>query len=83
MPRSLWQWTLRTTLLDAANVLLQVRDGGGVLRGDGVADRVGNVDRGGAGLDDALDDLGEEVEFGAGGVLGREFDVLDGIPWPA
>ena len=42
----------------------------------GVADGVGNVHRRGAGLDGRLDDLGEEVQLGAGGVLGRELDVL-------
>ena len=67
-------------LVDAADVLFEMGDGGGVLAGHGVADGVGDVDRGGAGLDDALDDLGEEVELGAGGVFGRELDVVaDGL----
>ena len=44
--------------------------------GHGVADGVGDVDRGGAGLDGLLDDLGEEIELGAGGVFGRELDVV-------
>ena len=58
--------------------------------GHGVADRVGNVDRRGAGLDGRLDDLGEEIQLGAGGVLGRELDVvavalgpLDALDGPA
>ena len=42
----------------------------------GVADRVGDVDRRGPGVDGRLDDLAEEVELGAGGVLGRELDVV-------
>jgi len=63
-------------LVDAAHVLFQVGDGGSVLAGHGIADRVGNVDGGGAGLDGALDHLGQEVQLGAGGVLGRELDVL-------
>src|SRR5262249_22753951 len=63
-------------LVDAADVLLQVGDGRGVLAGDGVADRVGDVDGGGAGLDGLLDHLGQEVQLGASGVLGRELDVL-------
>ena len=67
-------------LVDAANVLFEMRDGGGVLARHGVADGVGDVDRRGAGFDDALDDLGEEVELGAGGVFRRELDVVaDGL----
>ena len=69
-----------------------------VLVGHGVADGVGDVDGGGAGLDGRFDDLAEEVELGAGGVFGRELDVvavadgplhaLDGParrspPWPS
>ena len=70
-------------LVDAADVLLQMADGGGVLARHRVADRVGDVDRGGAGLDGPLDDLGQEVQLGAGGVLGRELDVLDSNSWRA
>ncbi len=57
-------------LVDAADILLEVANGRGVLLGDGVADGVGNVDRGGAGGDGLFDDLGEEIELGAGGILG-------------
>ncbi len=49
----------------------------------GVADRVGNVDRGGPGGDGRLDHLAEEVGLGAGGVLGRELDVVAVARWPA
>ena len=45
------------------------------LRRDGVADGVGDVDRGGAGLDDGLVDLHQEVEVGAARVLGAELDL--------
>ena len=71
--------------IDAANVLFEMGDGGGVLAGHGVADRVGDVDGGGADLDDALDDLGEEVQLGAGGVFRRELDVIADGParWTA
>ena len=55
---------------------LQRADHAGVLRGHGVADGVGDVDRRRAGLDRRLDDLAEEVELGAGGVLGGELDVV-------
>ncbi len=69
-------------LVDAADVLAQVTDGGRVLLGHRIADRVGDVDRGGARLDDALDDLGEEIQFGACGVFGRELDIVAIAPGP-
>ena len=47
-----------------------------VVRRRGVADRVGNVDRRRAGGDRRLDHLAEEIGLGAGGVLGRELDVV-------
>src|SRR2546425_10887196 len=43
---------------------------------DGVADRVGNVDRARAGIDAGLEDVAHVVEVGARGVLRRELDVL-------
>src|SRR5262249_42244106 len=62
----------------------------GVLAGHGVADRVGDIDGGGAGLDGLLDHLGQEIQLGAGGVLGGELDVgavtlgaLDALDGPA
>ena len=42
----------------------------------GVADGVGDVHRGRPGGDRRLDDLAQEVVFGAGGVLRRELDVV-------
>ncbi len=48
----------------------------------GVADGVGNIDRGGAGLDRGLDAAAEEIEFGAGAVLARPFDVVGVIARP-
>ena len=47
-----------------------------VLVGSGVADGIGNIERGGAGVDHGLEDLAEEAGVGAGGVLGRELDVI-------
>ena len=47
-----------------------------VLGGRGVADGVGNVDGRGAGLHGDVDHLDEEVEVGAGAVLGGELDVV-------
>ncbi len=54
----------------------QHAESGSVLFGRGVADGVGDVDRGGTGLDGNADDLDEEVGIGAGGVFGGEFDVV-------
>src|SRR5205823_5697674 len=61
-------------VVDALDLFLEVTDGGGVLTGHGVADRVGDVDGRGAGGDGLFDDFGEEVQLGAGCVFGREFD---------
>jgi hypothetical protein len=63
-------------VIDAAHVLAQVPEQLREFVRDRVADRVRDVDGGGAGLDDRLDDLGQELELGARGVLGRELDVL-------
>ena len=45
------------------------------LRWDGVADRVGDVDRGGTGVDDRLVDAQQELRVGARGILGGELDL--------
>ena len=50
------------------------------LVGRRVADRIGQVDRRRARLDDRLDDAAEEVEVAARGVLGRELDVVGVVP---
>ena len=42
----------------------------------GVADGVGNVDRRGAGVDGGFDHLAQKIDFGAGGILGRELDIV-------
>ena len=61
---------------------LSVRITAGVLGGRGVADGVGDVDGRRAGLDGRLDDLAEEVELGAGGVLGAETRCRGNSSWP-
>jgi hypothetical protein len=61
--------------VDPADLLFQVPHDGRVVGGHGVPDRVGDVERGGPGLDHALDDFGQEVELGAGRVLRRELHV--------
>lgn len=43
----------------------------------GEADRVGQIDRGGAGGDRHAGDLGQEIFFGAGCILGRKFHIVD------
>ena len=82
-PRSLWQWTLRTTLSMPRTCFFRWRMAAAYWLGHRVADGVGDVDRGGAGFDGLFDDLGEEIEFGAGGVFGRELDVVAHSPWRA
>ena len=48
--------------------------------GDGVADGVGNVQRGGADFDDGFEHLEQEFRVGAGCVFGREFNVVAECP---
>ena len=61
--------------VDVADLGHEHRDHLAVLRRDGVADGVRHVDRGGAGVDDGLDHLAEEVRLRAGSVFGAELDV--------
>ena len=63
---------LRAQFLDAA-------DEGAVLLGQGVADRVRQVDRGRAGPDRLAADEREELELGARRVLGRELDLVGAL----
>jgi len=65
--------------LDATHPAAQVQDEPGELGGDRVADRVGNVDRGGSSLDHLLHDLAEEVGLRAGGVLRRVLHVVEAL----
>ena len=63
--------------VDAGDASADVAEHSGVVVGDAVADGVGEVEGGGSGLDGDLADLDEKVGVGAGGVLGRELDVVD------
>ena len=63
-------------LVDIRHVLLEVRDDSIKMRRHRVADGVGDVDRRRAGVDRFFDDFGKEIEFRAGGVFRREFDVV-------
>ena len=64
-------------VFDAGDAGADGAEDGVVLGGGGVADGVGDVDGGGAGLDGDGDHLDEEVEVGAGAVFGGELDVVD------
>ena len=64
-------------VFDAAHVLHEVLDALAELVGQAVAGGVGDVHDGGAGLDNGLDDLGEERVISAACVLGVELHVLD------
>ena len=75
MPRSLWQWTLMTASPMLGTRLQRVRITRPMWAGRGVADRVGDVDRGRPGPNRRLHDLAEEILFRPGGVFRREFDV--------
>ncbi len=63
-------------LVDARHVLAQVAEQLAEFVRHRVADRVRNVDGGGAGLDGRRDHAREEIEFGARGVFGRELHVV-------
>ena len=65
--------------VDAAHVRLEVPDDRGVVARHGVADGVGNVESGGTGFDRSFDHFGQEIEFGAGRVLGGELDVVAAV----
>ena len=66
----------KADLVDAAHVLAQVAEQLREFIRDGVADRVRNVDRARTGLDGRFHDLGQELQLGAGSILGRELHVL-------
>ena len=68
-------------VFDAGHAGADMRNICGVVLRDAVADGVGEVEGGGAGLDGDLADLDEEVAVGAGGVLGGELDVVAVAAW--
>ncbi len=61
---------------DAADVVTQIPKQLPELIGHRIADRIGNIDCGRASLDDRLHHLREEIHLRAGGILGREFDII-------
>ena len=52
-----------------------------ILKRSRIADGVGDIDRGGAGLDGCGDDIAEEVELGPRGVFGTELDIGTVSSW--
>ena len=63
-------------LVGIRHALAQHLDQGEIFLRHGIADGVGNVDGGGAGIDRGLDAAAEEIVLGAGAVLARPFDVV-------
>ena len=61
---------------DSGDAGLNIPEHAGVVLREAVADGVGKIEGGGAGLDGGLADLDQEVGVGAGGVLGGELDVV-------
>ncbi len=62
--------------IDVPHVLPEVSDSLCELVRGRVADGIGDVDGRGPGVDHPLHHLREKIELGAGGVLGRELDVI-------
>jgi hypothetical protein len=67
-------------LVDARDLALELGDELAVFVRQHVADGVRDVQRGGAGFDHGGQDLDEEGDFAASGVLRREFHVIDELP---
>ena len=66
-------------LVDVRHAILEERDRRAVFLRRRVADGIGQIDGGGAGLDRRLDTAAEIVKRRAGRVHGRPFDVLDQV----
>ena len=79
-PRSLWQWTEMTALSMLGTLFRISRIRSANSSGIGVAHRVRDVDRGGAGLDRALDAAEQEVGLGARGIHAAPLDIVGVAP---
>jgi hypothetical protein len=66
-------------LVRVGNPLPQATDELAELLRHGIADRIGDIDGGGAFLDYRLEHAAEEIGIGAAAVLGRKLDVLAGV----
>ena len=64
-----------SNFVDAGNFFTQGANEAAVFLRHGVTDGIGNIDGGGAGCDHRFDYLAEKRDVGAGGILGREFNV--------
>ena len=69
-------------LVHAGDAGQQHGDEGVVFLGRRIADGIGNVDRGGTGLDRGFAHPAQVIVLGAGGVHGRPFDVIGGVAGP-
>ena len=67
-------------LVDVRNVFLDEADALGELGREGIPDRIGDVDRGCAGIDAGLEHPVQVLDVGAGGVHRRELDVVTEVP---
>ena len=63
-------------LIDVRDFIAQHGEFCSIVLRQSVTDRVGNVDRGGAGLDRGFDGTGQEIVFTAAAVFCRPFDVV-------
>ena len=75
-PRSLWLWVEKMTFSAPGTRSRSMVKMRAMSSGSGVADRVGDVDRGGAGVDRRLHAAAQEVGLGAAAVLGRPLHVV-------
>src|SRR5580698_5368082 len=63
-------------VFDSLNALANGCDELAEFRGDGVADRVGDVECGGTGFYDSIEHLAEKFRVGASSVFGGKFDII-------
>ncbi len=65
----------KNNFVGAGDVLEEVTEHGFMLGGGSEADGVGTVNRRGSRFDRGVHDFAEIIQFGPGGIFGREFDV--------
>ena len=76
MPRSLWQWVAKITVSAPGTRSSSIADQLRAFARGGIADGVGDVDRGRPGLDRDLDHAAEIIVLGPGGVHRRPLHVV-------
>ena len=82
-PRSSWQCALKTRLVGVGHAPDDLGEEFVGLVRRRVADRVGQIDRRGAGVDGRLDDAAQEIVVAARRVLRRKFDIVGELPGAA